>query len=151
MLLRIFPILLFLAAQASAPPVIAQEVEGMVHLTSRHSVQTTVDRLDSLLRTKGLTLFSRIDFAADARRAGLSLHESVLLIFGNPAAGTPLMAERPTTALDLPLKALVWEDDEGTVRLSYNDPDYIGKRHHVDPVLIDRIRGVDRLFRIATE
>jgi uncharacterized protein (DUF302 family) len=102
---------------------------GIVQLPSRHSVLATMDRLESLLKERGITVFARIDFSGDAARAGLTLRPQQLLIFGNPKAGTPLMATEPTAGLDLPLKALVWEDADGCTHIAYNDPQYIVRRH----------------------
>jgi uncharacterized protein (DUF302 family) len=105
---------------------------GMVVLASNHSVAQTIDRLQSLLKEKGVLIFARIDFSGDAMRAGLDMRPEQLLIFGSPKAGTPLMLAVPTVGLDLPLKALVWEDAEGKTWLAYNDPKYIVQRHAVE-------------------
>jgi len=88
-----------------------------------------VDRLVASLKERGISVFARIDFSGDAGRAGLAMRPEQMLIFGNPRAGTPLMVAEPLVALDLPLKALVWEDDRGQVWLAYNDPAYVLKRH----------------------
>jgi uncharacterized protein (DUF302 family) len=109
--------------------------QGIIQLPSRHSVLATMDRLESLLKERGITVFARIDFSGDATRAGLSLRPQQLLIFGNPKAGTPLMATAPTAGLDLPLKALVWEDTDGRAHIAYNDPQYIVRRHGLPAVL----------------
>ena len=104
---------------------------GMVHKESNDSVQRTVDKLDATARSMGLTVFARIDFAADAEAVGLELKPKQLLIFGNPKGGTPLMISAPTVAIDLPMKVLVWEDQEGKVWLSYNEAHYLAKRHQL--------------------
>jgi uncharacterized protein (DUF302 family) len=109
--------------------------QGIVQLPSQHSVLATMDRLESLLKERGITVFARIDFSGDAARAGLSLRPQQLLIFGNPKAGTPLMATAPTAGLDLPLKALVWEDADGRTHIAYNDPQYIVRRHGLPAAL----------------
>jgi uncharacterized protein (DUF302 family) len=109
--------------------------QGIVQLPSRHSVLATMDRLESLLKERGVTVFARIDFSGDAAHAGLSLRPQQLLIFGNPKAGTPLMAIAPTAGLDLPLKALVWEDADGRTHIAYNDPSYIVRRHGLPAAL----------------
>ena len=83
---------------------------GITRMRSAHSVAQTVQRLESLLKERGVMIFARIDFSGDAARAGLTLREEQMLIFGNPKAGTPLMQSAPAAGLDLPLKALVWED-----------------------------------------
>jgi uncharacterized protein (DUF302 family) len=105
---------------------------GVVNLRSTSSVLETADRLEALLRTKGLKIFARIDQAAEAHAVGLSLRPTVLLIFGDPKAGTPLMERYPSLALDLPLKALVWESADGQVWLSYNSPEFLQHRHGME-------------------
>ena len=108
---------------------------GITRITSTHSVAQTMERLESLLKERGVMIFARIDFSGDAARAGLSLRPEQLLIFGNPKAGTPLMQSVPAAGLDLPLKALVWEDAEGHTQIAYNDPHYIIRRHGLDAAL----------------
>jgi uncharacterized protein (DUF302 family) len=102
---------------------------GIVRIASQHTVAETMDRIESLLKQRGILVFARIDFSADAGRAGLSMRPEQLLIFGNPKAGTPLMLAAPVAGLDLPLKALVWEDADGRVWIAYNDPQYVVRRH----------------------
>ena len=109
----------------------ASAVNGLVQLESRHSTPVTAQRLEALLNTAGVRVFARIDFSADAKAAGLEMHPEILLLFGNPKAGTPLMIERPSVGIDLPLKALLWEDADGRSWLAYNDPSYIVQRHAV--------------------
>src|SRR6516165_357113 len=101
---------------------------GITRITSHHPVATTVERLESLLRERGVMIFARIDFSGDAARAGLTMRSEQMLIFGNPKGGTPLMQSAPTAGLDLPLKALVWEDADGSTSIAYNDPQYIVRR-----------------------
>lgn len=103
--------------------------EGLTTLSSRHPVGATIDRLEAALREKAVMLFARIDHAAGAAAVGLSLRPMVMLIFGNPQAGTPLMQAKPTIGIDLPLKILAWEDADGKVWLTYNDPAWIARRH----------------------
>lgn len=107
-------------------------MNGIVDIPSRHSVGETIDRLQSLLAAKGIKVFARIDQAAEATAVGLSMKPTQLLIFGDPRAGTPLMNQTPSLALDLPLKALAWEDAEGKVWLTYNSPEYLQERHKLD-------------------
>ena len=114
-------------AQTAAP-----EVEGLVVLESPHDVTQTVTQLKGALETGGLTVVAEIDHSANAEKAGLTLPPTYLVIFGNPQAGTPLMQEGRTVAIDLPQKMLVWED-EGTVFVAYNDPVYVAERHGLDP------------------
>jgi uncharacterized protein (DUF302 family) len=104
-------------------------VDGIVSTRSELSVADTAERLATLIGTAGATLFGVIDQSAEAEQAGLSLRATKLVIFGNPSAGTPVMAAAPLAALDLPLKILVWEDDEGTVWMTYLDPAWLAARH----------------------
>lgn len=105
---------------------------GIIDLPSKYSVAETTGRLESLLRTKGITIFARIDQASEAEAVGLTMRPTELLIFGDPRAGTPLMNQFPSIAIDLPLKVLVWESADGRTWLSYNDPEYLMQRHHLD-------------------
>jgi uncharacterized protein (DUF302 family) len=102
---------------------------GLVTVPSRHAVRETIDRLEAELKAREIAVFARIDHAAGAAEAGLMLRPTFLLIFGNPKAGTPLMQARQAIGMDLPLKILVWEDEAGSVWLSYNDPLWIVRRH----------------------
>jgi uncharacterized protein (DUF302 family) len=115
---------------------------GMVHLSSPRSVPDTLARLETIVQAKGLTILARIDHSGDAAKAGLKMQATKLLIFGNAKAGTPLMIAAPTVAIDLPLKALVWQDDDGNVWLSYNDPDYLMQRHAIPKNLLQNIAGI---------
>jgi uncharacterized protein (DUF302 family) len=114
---------------------------GMVHLSSVHSVAETMARLEALLKARGVAIFARIDHSGEAAKVGLEMRPTEVLIFGNPKAGTPLMVAAPTVAIDLPLKALVWEDAEGKVWLSYNSPEYLGRRHGIPEELLANIAG----------
>jgi uncharacterized protein (DUF302 family) len=107
-------------------------LNGIVDLRSRYSVDETVARLEASLAAKGIKVFARIDQAAEARAVGLMLRPTVLLIFGDPKAGTPLMDRHPSLALDLPFKALVAESPDGSVHLSYNSPEFLRERHGLD-------------------
>ena len=99
---------------------------GLVTLASHHAVADTIDRFETAVTAKGWVVFTRIDHAAAARAAGLDLPPRTVIIFGNPKTGTDPMRSNPTLAIDLPMKALVWQDPAGKVWLSYNDADYIG-------------------------
>jgi uncharacterized protein (DUF302 family) len=110
-------------------------VKGLIRRESRYPSAVTIHRLETLLTEKGVKIFARIDFSADAQAAGLTLRPELMLIFGNPKAGTPLMVESPAAGLDLPLKALVWEDTEGKSWIAYNDPQYIVRRHGLSAAL----------------
>jgi uncharacterized protein (DUF302 family) len=105
--------------------------DGLIVLKSSHSPKDTMDRLESLLKQKGMAIFARVDHAAGAAKVGKTLRPTELLIFGNPEGGTPFMECAQTVGIDLPLKALVWEDPTGGVWLAYNDPAYVAKRHGV--------------------
>lgn len=106
--------------------------EGVIKVKSQHSVAQSLDKLTELLTTKGMTVFSRIDHQAGAIKAGSTLRDTSLLLFGNPRVGTPLMQCQQTIAIDLPQKMLAWQDEQGQVWLGYNDPLYLGKRHGID-------------------
>jgi uncharacterized protein (DUF302 family) len=115
---------------------------GMIHLSSPHTVSETLARLETIVKTKGIPILALIDHSGDAERTGLKMQPAKLLIFGNAKAGTPLMIASPTVALDLPLKALVWEDSGGKVWLSYNSPDYLRQRHAIPDNLLHNIAGI---------
>jgi uncharacterized protein (DUF302 family) len=102
---------------------------GLITIASAHSVKDTIDRLAADVTSKGMTVFARIDHAAGAQGVGLALRPTELLIFGNAKGGTPLMQSQQTIGIDLPLKALAWEDAAGAVWLSYNDPAWLAARH----------------------
>ncbi|HKX17127.1 MAG TPA: DUF302 domain-containing protein [bacterium] len=124
---------------------------GMVHLRSYHSVPVTLERPEALLRAHGLMIFGRIDHGGEATKVGLAMRPTQVLIFGSPKAGTPLMVAAPTLAIDLPLKALVWEDAGGAVWLSYNSPEYLAQRHSVPADLVKNIAGAGALLQEAAE
>jgi uncharacterized protein (DUF302 family) len=115
---------------------------GMVHLPSPYSVTSTLQRLESVIATKGLTIFARIDHSGEAAKVGLKMPPTELPIFGSPKSGTPLMIASPTLALDLPLKALVWQDVDGAAWLSYNSTEYVQQRHNLPQALIQNIAGI---------
>jgi uncharacterized protein (DUF302 family) len=135
--------LLILGINAWAGP------EGFVSKASRYSVPETVDRLVTVLQSKGMTVFARIDHAAEAAKVGLKMRPTQLLIFGNPKGGTPLMAAAPTVGIDLPFKALVWEDGGGKVMLGYNSPGYLKERHGI-PGKDDAIRALEKALDAMT-
>ncbi len=107
----------------------AQAADGLVSIKSTHGARETMDRLESIVKERGLNVFARIDHAAGAAKIGKSLRPTELLIFGNPQGGTPFMECTQSVGIDLPLKALVWQDTTGQVWLSYNDPAFLAKRH----------------------
>jgi uncharacterized protein (DUF302 family) len=112
---------------------------GIISKQSKYSVKESLDRFQDLLTSKGVTVFARIDQQAEAKKVGMALAAIELLIFGNPAAGTPIMNAVPLSALDMPLKLLAWEDDKGTVWLSYNDPVYLQERYSLPDDLVKKI------------
>lgn len=109
----------------------AQANDGLISADSPHSVPVTVDRLTAALEKKGMHIFDRIDHSAGARKVDKTLRPTVLLIFGNPKIGTALMQCRQSAGIDLPLKFLVWENDDGQVQVTYNDPAYLAQRHGI--------------------
>lgn len=105
--------------------------EGVIDVESSYGVEETVNRLYSVLKEKGMTLFKTVKHSDAAKKVGIELRETELIIFGNPKVGSPLMKCQQSVAIDLPQKALVWKDAKGKVWISYNDPRYLQKRHHV--------------------
>ena len=118
------------------------ESPGLVSIQSGNSVKVTIDRLEAMLKNKGITVFARIDHAAAAAAVGMPLRPTELLIFGDPTAGTRLMQAEQTIGIDLPLKALVWEDASGATWISYNDPVWLAQRHALGD---DTSRTVDAM------
>jgi uncharacterized protein (DUF302 family) len=129
-------------------------VDGLTSIRSSHGPKDTMDRLETEVKAKGLTVFARIDHAAGAAVVGLSLRPTELLIFGNAKGGTPLMQVTQSIGIDLPLKALVWQDASGSTWLSYNDPGWLAKRHglghEVETVVSSLAAALDALARAAT-
>jgi uncharacterized protein (DUF302 family) len=119
------------SSDSSTPAPPENAASGLVSVPSRHNAAQTLERLEAVLKQKGIRIFARIDHAAGAAGAGLWLRPTTVLLFGNPQVGTPLMQSHQTTGIDLPLKALVWEDDAGRAWLTYNDPQYLAERHEV--------------------
>ena len=123
----------------------AGTTDGVVTKASPRSAAETLERLKSLLDEKGLKLFDVVDHSGEAEKVGLEMPDTKLVLFGSPAAGTPVMLAAPLAALDLPLKVLVWEDGEGAVRVSYNSPDFLAARHHLSDELRARLQGVEAI------
>ena len=119
--------------------------KGMVDVPSNHSVDETVGKLKTILQAKGVTLFALIDHSGEAEKVGMKMLPTRLLIFGNPKSGTPIMLAAPSSAIDLPLKILVWEDDRGKDWISYNSPDYLLQRHGLPQELMQNIAVVETL------
>jgi len=124
---------------------------GMQHLSSPYSVPETLRRVESLLQEKGLAIFCRVDHSGEAEKAGLKMHPTQLILFGSPKAGTQVMVASPTIAIDLPLKALVWEDAGGKVWVSYNSPEYLQQRHNVPSELVKNISAAGALLQLAVK
>ncbi len=125
--------------------------EGVATRPSRYSVPETLDRVEQVLKSKGVKIFARIDHAAEAKAAGLAMRPAQLLVFGNPKAGTPVMAAAPTAAIDLPLKALAWEDQNGKVWLSFNEAGYLGRRHAIPEDVLKPLAGAAALLESALQ
>src|SRR5262245_41803677 len=110
---------------------LAFAADGLITVKSAYGPKDTIDRLETSLKEKGMTIFARIDHAAGAAKIGTKLRPTEVLIFGNPQGGTPFIECSQTVGIDLPLKMLVWEDDAGQVFVGYNDPAYLAARHGV--------------------
>jgi uncharacterized protein (DUF302 family) len=131
----------------------APNVPGLVTLPIAHNPAETLNRLEKLLKEKGIVVFARINHAAGADKAGMKLRPTEVLVFGNPVAGTPLMQSRQTIGIDLPLRALAWEDEAGKAWLSYNEPVYLAQRHQIadrDEAVQKMTAGLEALIRVAT-
>lgn len=124
---------------------------GIVEVASNHSVDDTVAKLEAILQSKGVMLFALVDHSGEAAKVGMTMHPTKLLIFGNPKAGTPLMLAAPSIAIDLPLKILIAEDDQGKVWISYNSPEYLQERHNLPADLLQNIAVVKTLAEKAGE
>src|SRR6516165_8491800 len=124
---------------------------GIAEIPSSHSVDKTVEKLQEILKAKGVMLFALVDHSGEAEKAGMKMPPTKLLIFGSPKAGTPVMLAAPSIAIDLPLKILVWEDGQGKVWTSYNSAEYLKERHGVPAELLPNIAVVDTLAANAAK
>lgn len=124
---------------------------GIITQPSNHSVDETVERLTQILQQKGVTLFAVVDHSGEAEKAGMKMPPTKLLIFGSPKAGTPVMLAAPSIALDLPLKILVWQDEQGKVWISYNSAEYLAERHSVPQQFAPTLAVVETLAAKAGE
>ena len=124
---------------------------GLVRIPSRYSVDETLKRLLLVFHEKGLQPFGLIDHSGEAEKAGLTMPNTKVLIFGSPKAGTPLMVAAPSLAIDLPLKVLIAEDASGSISVTYNSPEYLQERHGVPPELIRNLVGAGTLIAKAVE
>lgn len=125
--------------------------KGIVDKPSKHSVEQTVENLKNILQSKGVTLFALIDHSGEAEKVGMKMPPTKLLIFGSPKAGTPLMQAAPSSALDLPLKILIWQDAQGKVWVTYNSPAYLQERHNLPAELLPNIAVIETLATKAAE
>jgi uncharacterized protein (DUF302 family) len=124
---------------------------GIIAIPSNHSVEQTMETLKSTLQAKGVALFALVDHSGEAEKVGMKMRPTKLLIFGNPKAGTPVMLAAPTIAIDLPLKILIGEDDQGKVWISYNSPVYLQERHRLPRELLQNIAVVETLAAKAAD
>ena len=125
--------------------------KGIINTPSNHSVDQTVEKLKQILQAKGVTLFALVDHSGEAAKVGMKMPPTKLLIFGSPKAGTPVMLAAPSIALDLPLKMLIWEDDQEKVWISYNSAEYLQERHGVPQQLLQNLAVVGALATNASE
>ncbi len=109
----------------------AEAADGVINVQSSFKVKATADRMESILKEKGMTVFNRINHSEGANKVGIKLRDTELIIFGNPKVGSPLIKCQQSVALDLPQKALIWADETAQVWISYNDPKYLEKRHDI--------------------
>jgi uncharacterized protein (DUF302 family) len=124
---------------------------GLMQVVSPYPVDETLQRLQSVLSQRGLQIFALIDHSGEAEKVGLKMRPTKLLIFGSPKGGTPVMVAAPTVAIDLPLKALIAEDENGKVSVTYNTPEYLQQRHGIPDDLVKNIAGVAALVAKAVE
>ena len=142
----VFTLALFITATTAAG-------DGLVSKPSPYDAHETLDRLEDVLKQKGITIFARVSHTAGADDAGIKLRPTELLIFGNPKVGSHFFTSRQTAGIDLPMKALAWQDAAGQVWLSYNDPQYIADRHGISdrPEIVAKMRGaLDKMTDAAT-
>jgi uncharacterized protein (DUF302 family) len=130
---------------------VAEKNSGLINVPSNHSVDETVAKLKGILQSKGITLFALIDHSGEAAKAGLQMRPTKLLIFGNPKGGTPVMLAAPGSAIDLPLKILIWEDGRGRAWVTYNSPAYLQKRHNIPAELLPNLSVIEALAKSAAE
>ena len=127
--------------------------EGLTNIQSDFNVEETATRLENILKAKGMTVFKRISHSGGAKKVGIELRDTELIIFGNPKVGSPLMKCQQSVAIDLPQKALIWQDDTSTTWVSYNDPRYIEKRHGItgcEEVIIKIEKALAGITQAAT-
>jgi uncharacterized protein (DUF302 family) len=125
--------------------------QGLVTVPSRYSFPETLEKILAAIQQKGLKVFSIVDHSGEAEKVGLTMRPTQLVIFGAPKGGTPVMVAAPTAAIDLPLKTLVWQDEEGKVLVTFNSADYLAERHGIPDNLVKNISGVGALVQKALE
>lgn len=125
------------------------QISGIITLPSPYKVVETLDRLEQILQQKNVKVFARVDHSGEAQRAGLQMPPTQLLIFGNPRGGTPVMLAAQLSAIDLPLKALAWQDTEGKVWLSYNDPEHLKDRYGLTEDIVAPLHAATALLQQA--
>jgi uncharacterized protein (DUF302 family) len=128
----------------------SESENGLVTVTSRLPVSEAIDRLANKATSLGLRVFARVDHGAGAAQAGMELRPTELLIFGSPKSGTPPMQDRQTAGIDLPLKVLAWEGEDGQVRLTYNDPAWLARRHGLGPASHDSLEAIAKALATLT-
>jgi uncharacterized protein (DUF302 family) len=144
--------LLYTSVAAASLSVVSAHAGGnVVTKPSQYSVPETIDRIEKAVTAKGMKIFARINHAGEAKNVGLDMRPTELLIFGNPKGGTALMVARPTAAIDLPMKALAWEDKAGNVWLTYNSPELLSERHGMPADLTSKLEPVGKLLEQAAE
>jgi uncharacterized protein (DUF302 family) len=124
---------------------------GIVNKPSMQSVDDTLGKLQHILEAKGIAVFALVDHSGEAAKVGMNMRPTKLLIFGNPKGGTPLMLAAPSIAIDLPLKILIWQDDQEKVWVSYNTPEYLAERHGLPPNLAQNISFIETLAATIAE
>jgi uncharacterized protein (DUF302 family) len=131
--------------------VTAEKNGGLSNIPSNHSVDETVEKLKAILQSKGITLFALIDHSGEAAKVGMQMRPTKLLIFGNPKGGTPVMLAALSSAIDLPLKILIWEDVKEKVWVTYNSPAYLQERHNIPAELLRNVSVIEGLAKSAAE
>lgn len=145
--------ILLLGLLALIPTISMAADNGMINKKSQFSVKATLDRLENVLRKKGISIVTRWSHDAGAKKAGIELRPTELLIFGNPKMGSHFFTSQQTAGIDLPMKALAWKDKAGQVWLTYNDPQYIANRHGINdrPAIVKKMTGaLNNLTNVAT-
>jgi len=145
--------LLIMGLIALLPTLSFADEKGMISKKSQYSVKATLDRLENVLRKKGITIVTRWSHDAGAKKVGIALRSTELLIFGNPKMGSHFFTSKQTAGIDLPMKALAWKDKKGQVWLTYNDPVYIANRHNINdrPAIVKKMTAaLNNLTNAAT-